>query len=156
MAVWKMNLSRSANFVDLGLVSHSEMSRSAGCLLPMTTLTPSKNGPTSDEGVRDKPEWVLSATPCFIAYWRTWYLQLIQVWLQGGSEIPLQYNPTHCHCLSLRLMKIMVMNVFGALWLSHQLFLLLSLWFNIALLIPLIKKLIAFASLWSPFGESIW
>lgn len=35
--------------------------------------------------------------------------------ITGGSEIPLQYNPTHCHCLSLRLMKIMVMNVFGAL-----------------------------------------
>lgn len=45
---------------------------------------------------------------------------------------------------------------FAALWLSHQLFLLLSLSFNIALLILLIKKLIAFASLWSPFGESIW
>lgn len=106
--------------------------------------------------VWDKPVRVFSGTLCFIAYWSVWYLQLIQVWLQGGSEKPLWYKPSESNCLSLWLMKIMVMNVFGALWLSHQLFLWLSLWFNIALLILLIKKLIAFASLWSPFGETIW
>lgn len=33
-------------FVDLGLVSHSDMFQNAGCLLPLTTLAPSEDGPT--------------------------------------------------------------------------------------------------------------
>lgn len=158
MAVWKTKLAPSANFCGIfffGPPLHILMSQNAGCLLPLT-FTPSRSEPALSEASELKPKRVCPHDPVFHSRSQQFpYRQLIWVWLQR-SEIPSEYNPIRRHCLCLALMKIMVMNVFGALWLSHQLFLLLSLWFNIALLILLIKKLIAFASLWSPFGESIW
>lgn len=164
-ALWKMDLGRSAQLFSIwGPPPHIHIRfkrRDVYCL--WQRFTPLPEWADNDPSVWDKPSWVFSETPRFIARWRIQYLRLIQVWLPGGFCGSVSPSAANARCyflslsLSLPLMKIMVMNVFcAALWLSHQLFLLLSLRFNIALLILLIKKLIAFASLWSPFGASIW
>lgn len=71
-------------FVDLAPVSHSILLQKARCLLLLTTVTPSENGPTSNEESKINPMSVLCDLVLYSLSEHLPYLQLIQVWLRGA------------------------------------------------------------------------